>query len=42
MKLDTDPFPINAIDFENKKILIRSDQAESTKGKMLSLMIMLR
>jgi len=33
MKLDSDPFPINMIDFENKKVLIRSDQAESLKGK---------
>jgi len=37
MKLDSDPFPINMIDFENKKVLIRSDQAESLKGKMLLL-----
>jgi hypothetical protein len=33
MKLDTDPFPINVIDFENKKVLIRSDQTESARGK---------
>jgi hypothetical protein len=33
MKLNIDPFPINMIDFDNKKVLIRSDQAESAKGK---------
>jgi hypothetical protein len=33
MKLDTDPFPINVIDFTNKKMLIRSDQTESARGK---------
>jgi hypothetical protein len=30
---DSDNFPTNVIDFENKKILIRSDQTESTRGK---------
>jgi hypothetical protein len=33
MKLDIDPFPINVIDFTNKKMLIRSDQTESAIGK---------
>jgi len=33
MKLDRDPFPINVIDFEGKKVLVRADQKESTKGK---------
>ena len=33
MKLDTDPFPINVIEFEGKKMLIRSDQTESAKEK---------
>ena len=33
MKLDSDPFPINIIAFDNKKVLIRSDQAEFAKGK---------
>jgi hypothetical protein len=32
MKLD-DPFPINVIDFENKKVLIRSGQTGSARGK---------
>jgi hypothetical protein len=33
MKLDSDPFPVNMIEFQNKKMLIRSDQAESAKEK---------
>jgi hypothetical protein len=33
MKLDSDSFPIDVIDFENKKVLVRSDQTESTQGK---------
>nr|ABA97060.1 retrotransposon protein, putative, unclassified [Oryza sativa Japonica Group] len=33
MKLDHDLFPVNTINFNNKKVLIRPEQAESTKGK---------
>nr|AAM74403.1 Putative retroelement [Oryza sativa Japonica Group] len=33
MKLDHDPFPVNAINFNDKKVLIRPEQAKSTKGK---------
>src|SRR3954469_7470100 len=33
MKLDSDPFPVNMIEFHNKKMLIRSDQVESAKEK---------
>jgi hypothetical protein len=33
MKLDIDPFLMNMVDLEGKRILVRSDQAESTKGK---------
>ena len=33
MKLDSDPFPINVMEFEGKKMLIRSDQTESAKKK---------
>ena len=29
MKLNSDPFPINMVEFENKKMLIRSDQTVS-------------
>jgi hypothetical protein len=34
-KLDTDPFPVNVIMFEQKKVLMRTDQVETTKVKML-------
>ncbi len=33
MKLDMDPFPIGMAELEYKKILVRTDQAEMTKGK---------
>jgi hypothetical protein len=33
MKLDVDLFPVNTIGFGEKKILVRTDQAETTKGK---------
>jgi hypothetical protein len=33
MKLDTDPFPIGLVELELKKILVRTDQVETTKGK---------
>uniref|UniRef100_J3MEC9 Uncharacterized protein n=1 Tax=Oryza brachyantha TaxID=4533 RepID=J3MEC9_ORYBR len=33
MQLDSNPFPVNVIDFENSKVLIRPSQAESTKDK---------
>jgi hypothetical protein len=33
MKLNTDPFPIGMVEIERKKILVRMDQAETTKGK---------
>jgi hypothetical protein len=33
MKLDIDLFPVNDVGFEEKKILVRSDQASTTKGK---------
>jgi hypothetical protein len=33
MKLDVDPFPVNTVGFEAKKILVCSDHAEMTKGK---------
>jgi hypothetical protein len=35
MKLDTDPFPIGMVELEHKKILVRTDQAETTKGKSM-------
>ena len=33
MKLDSDPFPINMVELESKKMLIRSDQTESAREK---------
>jgi hypothetical protein len=33
MKLDTDPFPVDVIELGEKKILVRMDQDETTKGK---------
>jgi hypothetical protein len=38
MKLDTDPFPanVNMINFEEVKVLVHPDQADSTRGKTWS------
>jgi hypothetical protein len=33
MKLDTNPFPIGMVEIEHKKILVRTDQTETTKDK---------
>jgi hypothetical protein len=33
MKLDLDPIPVAMINFEEKKVLVWTDQAGSTKGK---------
>jgi hypothetical protein len=33
MKLDMDPFPIGMVKLEHKKILVRTNQVEMTKGK---------
>jgi hypothetical protein len=33
MKLETDPFPIGVVELMDKKVLVRMDQAETTKGK---------
>jgi hypothetical protein len=33
MKLDTDPFPVSMVELMDKKILVRTDQTETTKGK---------
>jgi hypothetical protein len=33
MKLDTDPYPISMVELEHKKILVRTHQVETTKGK---------
>jgi hypothetical protein len=33
MQVDTEPFPMNVIDFEGKKVLIRPSRADKEKGK---------
>jgi hypothetical protein len=33
IQVDNDPFPVNAIDLQGAKVLVRLEQAESTKGK---------
>jgi hypothetical protein len=33
MKLDTDPFPIGMVKLMDNKVLVRTDQAETNKGK---------
>jgi hypothetical protein len=33
MQVDTEPFPMNMIDFEGKRVLIRSSTADKGKGK---------
>jgi hypothetical protein len=35
MRLDIDPFPVNTVGFGEKRILVRSDQADTTKGKIM-------
>jgi hypothetical protein len=33
MQVDTEPFPVNVIDFEGKRVLIRPSTADKGKGK---------
>jgi hypothetical protein len=33
MKLDMDPFHVSMVELMDKKVLVRMDQAEMTKGK---------
>jgi hypothetical protein len=33
MRLDVDPFPVNTIGCEEQKILVRTDQVDTTQGK---------
>jgi hypothetical protein len=37
MKLDMDPFPVDMINFEEKKVLVHSDLAGMTKEKCCGL-----
>jgi hypothetical protein len=41
MKLDVHPFSVNTVVFEEKKFLVRIDQAGTTKGKMLLFLMSL-
>jgi hypothetical protein len=36
MNLDTGPFPIGMVELMNKKVLVRTDQAETTNARMWS------
>jgi hypothetical protein len=33
MRLDVDPFPVNTVGYEGRKILVQIDQADTTRGK---------
>jgi hypothetical protein len=33
MKLDVDPFPVDLINFEEKRVLMHTNQADTTRGK---------
>jgi hypothetical protein len=39
MKLDTDLFPVSMVDLMDKKVLVRTDQAEMTKGKNVVILM---
>jgi hypothetical protein len=36
MQVDTEPFPMNMIDFEGKKVLVRPNTADKAKAKKQS------
>jgi hypothetical protein len=36
IQLDTDPLPVGMVELMDKKVLARTDQAETTKGKKVS------
>jgi hypothetical protein len=42
MKLDVDPFPVGMISLEVKKILVRPDQANTTRGNNVVILDELR
>lgn len=33
MEIDSQPFPVNVIDLQNSKVLVRPSQADITKGR---------
>jgi hypothetical protein len=42
MKLDTDLFPVGMVEHMDKKVLVRTDQTETTKGKNMVIFDELR
>jgi hypothetical protein len=42
MKFDTNLFPVGMVELMNKKVLVRTDQAETTKGKKVVIFDELR
>jgi hypothetical protein len=42
MNLDIDPFPVDMVELMNKKVLVHTDQAETTKGKYVVIFNELR
>jgi hypothetical protein len=42
MKLDTYLFPVGMVELEQKKILVRTNQAETTKGRNVVVFVDLR
>jgi hypothetical protein len=37
MKLDVDPFPVDMINFEERRVLVRTDQVATTEGKRVAV-----
>jgi hypothetical protein len=37
MKLDTDPLPVGMVELMDKKVLVRTGQTETTKGKNMAI-----
>jgi hypothetical protein len=42
MRLDVDPFLVDMVEFGEKKILVKTDQADTTKGKNMAILDELR
>jgi hypothetical protein len=42
MRLDVDPFLVDMVEFGEKKILVKTDQADTTKGKNMVILDELR
>jgi hypothetical protein len=37
MQVDKQPFPVNTLELQQPKVLVRSHQAEATKGKNVTV-----